>query len=393
MKNPAVAAACLGGWLLFLLVERIMLDRRRRRIPVRVAVTGTRGKSTVTRFVAAALRESGFRVLAKTTGSRPVLILPDGTEREIARRGPATILEQKKLVRLAARLGANALVAEMMSIRSECLSAESERILGPGVLILTNARLDHVEAMGKTREEVAACLASAFPPNGTVILPEEELGPVFAERAAVRGVRIVAARRDEGLPVPEGEFEVNVRLAVAAARALGADEAAALRGVASARPDFGSLKVRDVRRGGAGPDIVFVSAFAANDPESTALVLEKAFTDPVVRGRRAIGLLNLRADRGDRTLQWAEALEAGGFARFDTLALAGSPSRALAFRLRRRSGWKGQRLVVLREKIPVRVFAELAAVAGGPAVVVGLGNIGGLGADLVAALDDMEARA
>ncbi|MCK7480234.1 MAG: hypothetical protein M0C28_25450 [Candidatus Moduliflexus flocculans] len=70
-------------------------------VPLRIGVTGTRGKSSVTRLIAAALRGSGRRTLAKTTGSRPMLILPDGTEREIPRPGPATILEQKRLLRIA----------------------------------------------------------------------------------------------------------------------------------------------------------------------------------------------------------------------------------------------------------------------------------------------------
>ncbi len=384
MKSLWIAAACAGGFLLLLLAERLRLDAHRRRISIRVSVTGTRGKSSVTRLVAAALRESGLRVLAKTTGSRAVLILPDGTETAVSRRGPASILEQKKLVRLAARLGADVLVSEMMSIRGECLSAESRHILRPDVLVLTNVRLDHVEAMGGTREDIAACLASAFPENGTVLIPEEEIYLVF------RGATVIPVPRDDRLVVPRGEFEVNVRLAVAAAKLLGVDEAAALRGIAGARPDFGSLKVRDVRRAGTGPEITLVSAFAANDPESTTLALEKVFSDPGFPGRRAIGLLNLRADRGDRTLQWAEALEAGAFARFDLLALLGSPSRALASRLRRRSSWRGERLVVLRGKNPAQILAELTAAAGGPAVVVGLGNIGGAGAALLEAVENAE---
>src|SRR5512135_22985 len=105
----------LAGVLLYLAVERLRLERARRRVPRRVAVTGTRGKSGVTRLIASGLRASGAKVLAKTTGSRPVVILPDSSEREIARAGPATIREQLRLVALAASSGADTLVAEMMS--------------------------------------------------------------------------------------------------------------------------------------------------------------------------------------------------------------------------------------------------------------------------------------
>jgi hypothetical protein len=37
-------------------LERLLFERRLRRIPLRLAVTGTRGKSTVTRLIAGALR-------------------------------------------------------------------------------------------------------------------------------------------------------------------------------------------------------------------------------------------------------------------------------------------------------------------------------------------------
>src|SRR5512135_3914272 len=109
----------LAGVLLYLAVERLRLARALRRLPRRVAVTGTRGKSGVTRLIASGLRASGAKVVAKTTGSRPVVILPDGSEREVARAGPPSVREQVRLVEMAASLGADTLVAEMMSIGGE----------------------------------------------------------------------------------------------------------------------------------------------------------------------------------------------------------------------------------------------------------------------------------
>ena len=64
--------------LAFLVLEKAGLDRLRKKVPLRVCITGTRGKSSVTRLTAAALRSSGLRVAAKTTGSRPMLIFPGG---------------------------------------------------------------------------------------------------------------------------------------------------------------------------------------------------------------------------------------------------------------------------------------------------------------------------
>ena len=73
---------------LYLAAEKILHEKRLKRIPIRIHVNGTRGKSTVTRLIAASLRRVGIRTLAKTTGTIPRLILPDGKEETILRRNP-----------------------------------------------------------------------------------------------------------------------------------------------------------------------------------------------------------------------------------------------------------------------------------------------------------------
>jgi gamma-polyglutamate synthase len=389
LKAFFVAGAGAAAFLLFLAVERLVLDVRLKRIPVRIGVTGTRGKSSVTRLVAGALRESGTCVLAKTTGSKAVLIFPDGSEREIGRRGLPTILEQKRVVRLAARLGARALVTEMMSVREECLSAESRLLIRPNVLVVTNVRLDHVDLMGETRDEIAACLASAFPRNGIVVLPEEEVLPIFAERAAKLGTKLALARKDlagvadRGTGPAAGVIAKNLRLAAEAARVLGVEATVAGRGMSGARPDFGSLRVWDAPDDGTGRPFGFVSAFAANDPDSTREVMTGILDDPGLSGRTLLGLLNLRWDRGDRTLQWARAFEEGTFDMFECVALIGGQARAFVHRMRRTPAGRNGRFLVLEERSPERVFQRLSALAAGPALVVGMGNIGGSGVAIV----------
>jgi len=374
---------------LYLLIERLALDSRLRRVTVRICVAGTRGKSSVVRLIAGALREAGLNVLAKTTGSRAALILPDGTERELRRRGLPSILEQKRIVRTAARLGAKILVTEMMSIREECLLAESRRLIRPGVLVLTNVRLDHLDLMGRSREEIAVCLASAFPLHGTVILPEEEFFPIFEQKGRALGTKLILARKsirgdmDRAVALPYEEFEANVRLALETVRELGIGEETALRGMAKAAPDFGALRIWDAPRTGLGPAVSFVNAFAANDPGSSSEALDRVMGKPSFSGRMFIGLLNLRDDRGDRTLQWAEALERGDFDSLTRIAVIGGQARAFGRRLKKRAGWPENRLVVFKERTPAGVFRGLLRLADGPAVVIGLGNIGGLGKGIV----------
>ena len=374
---------------MYLLIERLALDARLRRIPVRICVTGTRGKSSIVRLIAGALRESGMNVLAKTTGSRAALILPDGTEREVRRWGLPSVLEQKRIVRTAARLGTKILVMEMMSIREECLLAESRRLIRPDILVLTNVRLDHLDLMGRSREEIAACLASAFPVKGTVILPEEEFFPIFERKGRALGTRLILARKsvkgdmNRAAALFYEEFEANVRLALETVRELGIGEETALRGIAKAAPDFGALRIWDAPRTGLGPAVSFVNAFAANDPGSSRVALDRIMDRPSLSGRVFIGLLNLRDDRGDRTLQWAEALERGDFDHLTRIAVIGGQARAFGRRLKKRAGWPEDRLVVFKERTPAAVCEGLLRLADGPAVVIGLGNIGGLGKGIV----------
>lgn len=394
MQAFAAAGVLLAGVLVCLAVERRRLDRARARIPLRVAVTGSRGKSSVVRLVAAALREAGTATLAKTTGSKPVLILADGTEREIARSGPASVIEQKRLVHLGAELGVDALVAELMAVRPENLAVESARILKPGLLVVTNVRLDHLEDQGRTAEAIARSLAAAFGPGMTVLVPEDEILPAFRDAARATGATLVAVPSGPETLAPAGapgalEFEANARLAAAVAARLGIEAAAASRGMAGARPDFGSLQVwrAPVSEGGKGDgDRILVSAFAANDPDSSRRVLDGLARTGLLEGRRRVGLLNLREDRGDRTLQWIAAFREGRFPEFEDVVIVGRPARAASRRLARGlDSGSGLRVSLSRRTEPAAVMADLPAVRDGRGdAVVGLGNMGGLGEALVA---------
>ena len=65
-------------WLGLLALEAFRLRLWRDSIPLRVSISGTRGKTTLVRALASVLRESGRTVLAKTTGTQALMILPDG---------------------------------------------------------------------------------------------------------------------------------------------------------------------------------------------------------------------------------------------------------------------------------------------------------------------------
>src|SRR5262245_30405572 len=71
------------------------------KIPIRIHVNGTRGKSSVTRLIAAGLREGGIVTCAKTTGTLARMIMPDGSEYPVFRPAGANIIEQLRIIRTA----------------------------------------------------------------------------------------------------------------------------------------------------------------------------------------------------------------------------------------------------------------------------------------------------
>jgi poly-gamma-glutamate synthase PgsB/CapB len=382
-----LSAAIILCAALYLLTERLRLVRKLRKIPLRICVTGTRGKSSVTRLIAACLREAGHSVLAKTTGSLPALLLSDGREQIIERQGNPTILEGKKVIKRASDLKVEALVTELMSIRAECLRAESLQMFSPHILVMTNVRLDHLEQMGKTKEDIARCLAQSIPKNAVIFIPEGESFPIFQSAAKKRNSRLILIpKHTEKDPLllngyfPGFEFEDNIRLTYAVTDFLEIDRDKASKGMVKVLPDFGSLKAWSAELGPEQKQWYFVSCFAANDPESTRDALSRIKKSSLLDNRKVIGLLNLRDDRGARTLQWLKSLKNNDFPEFNKLILSGMHAPVLKRRLKSSCN---RGIEVLQEKDPEKILARLTQNEKQDTVLVGLGNMGGLGKSMV----------
>lgn len=285
------------------------------------------------------------------------------------------------------KLKVQALVVELMSLHPECIFAESVQMIRPDILVITNVRLDHLAQMGSTKMEIAQSLASSVPPQCTVFIPQEEFYPVFREISEKLNSKIVQVSRDfcsgilqSGKIKAPHEFEENLRLTIAVSEFLGIKREQVLQGIEKAQPDFGSLKVWKAEVGSPPQSFYFISAFAANDPESTLKVLSKVKDKIYLEGKKIIGLLNLRNDRGDRTVQWQRALNEGHFQLFHRIVLIGGHAHALKRRLKLAK----QSIVSLnKEKSPQKIMAKLSAMEQEEIVLVGMGNMGGAGQELV----------
>jgi poly-gamma-glutamate synthase PgsB/CapB len=318
-------------------------------------------------------------VLAKTTGSKPYLVFPDGNEMEIRRRGHPTILEGKKALKRAVQDGVHAVVLEMMSIRPESLFTETIRMTKPHILVITNVREDHVDEIGKSKEKIAGCFASAIPQKSTVFVPEEVFYPVFQKTADKVGAKLMRVP-SELLNIPAGAFEQNFRLALAVVEFLGKDRVKAFQAAINAVPDFGGLKAWKAKKDSLLTGWYFISAFAANDPETTRDVLTKLENRGLFNGRKKIGLLNLRRDKGARTMQWFDALQKEEAYAFDRLFFVGEHALALKDKLQRRIK---PEIAVLKGKNPEDLIGQIATLEKDESVVFGMGNMGGIGRSFV----------
>lgn len=303
MPTTWIIVVLLGGLMALGVWERSRRDAARAAIPVRVHVNGTRGKSTVTRLIAGGLRAGGIRTVAKTTGTAPRLILPDGGERPVRRRAPASIGEQLWLMREARRLGAGALVVECMAIDPDLQEVSERDMIGATLGVVTNARADHGEAMGRSPAEVASALSRALPRHAVVVLGTDpgQWREVIGEEAARRGTRVVAACLEDqaldALSLPRW-LRQDYAVALTATRHLGVPDQIALAGMAAAVPDPGASRTAGVWVQDRPVDVI--DATAANDPESLRHLVGR-MTDT------ALVVFNHRADRPLRLWQFAEA--------------------------------------------------------------------------------------
>ena len=101
--------------LIYFSIEYTFLRTTLKKIPLRILVNGTRGKSTTTKIIYEILRQEKYKVFAKTTGEIPIQYLPNGTNKQIARFSPASIIENIRLLREWAYESPDSIVMECMA--------------------------------------------------------------------------------------------------------------------------------------------------------------------------------------------------------------------------------------------------------------------------------------
>jgi poly-gamma-glutamate synthase PgsB/CapB len=378
-----VVAGCLA-----LLAAGLAEQRRHYRnlnaIPARVLVNGTRGKSSITRLTAGALRGGGLTTVAKTTGTAARFIRPDATEEPVRRRfGMADVGEQTSIVARAVRHAPDALVVECMAVQPRLQEVLQAKLVRATIGVLSNVRPDHLDEMGPTLDDVARSLSRAMPRGGVCVTAEQERLPLLYAEAARRDCRLVPVDPDS---VSDAElsgfewltFKENVAIALAVAQLLGVDRRSALRGMWAAPPDPGALTVTRYRhRGGL---VRFANIFAANDPQSTLLNVTELRRRGLV-GQPAYGVVNCRRDRLERNAQMGALVPDLGV---EGVFLIGESTRSARRAIP--AGWSGG-VVDLGDgpEVTQGILDRLPSHAS----LVAVGNIHGMGTRLVRELSEL----
>jgi poly-gamma-glutamate synthase PgsB/CapB len=380
---PLVSLLLLLALLLaYGLLEYALHLRALRRIPIRIHVNGSRGKSSVARLIAAGLRADGIPTAAKTTGSAARFIFPDGSEVPVRRWGPANIKEQMGVVRRAARLGSRALVVECMAIRPELGRVSERQLIRSTVGVITNVRPDHLDVMGPTLFHVAEALSQTIPQGGALFVSGEGWGEWFRDPARSRetSCRVVDVRNVTGEDLKGFrylEHRENVALALAVCGHLGVERDRALEAMRAAPPDPGALRRFTIRF--FEKELEFVNAFAANDPHSTLAIWERLGlrSSP---DRPVLVLLHLRRDRARRGKQFARLV--AGPVDADHVILVGESTDLVAKQVLG-FGLPPQKLSDLGAVEPEEVFEKAFELTPARSVVVGIGNLVGRGERMV----------
>ncbi len=367
------------------LVEGLVHRHRLRRIPVRIHVNGTRGKSSVTRLIAAGLREGGIITCAKTTGTLPRMIFPDGAEYPVFRPSGPNVIEQVRIVSAAEASQARVLVMECMALLPFLQWFCERRLIQATHGVITNAREDHLDVMGPDEINVARALAGMVPVGGKLFTTERRHLDVLSAAARDRRCTMIAVPPEEVDAVTPQELAGfayiehpdNVALALRVCADLGVDRDIALRGMHTARPDAGAMSVQELP----SPTgrLVFVNGFAANDPESTGQIWNIALRRYPEMARR-IAVFNCRSDRPDRSLVLGRACVHWPAA--DRYVLIGTGTHVFV-RAAARQGMDMSRMVVAEHRSAAEIFQLVSGLAGPSALIMGMGNIGGPGLELV----------
>lgn len=274
-------------------MENLFHQRNLKRIPIRILVNGTRGKTSVCRILHKVLNDNGIRTLGRTTGSEAVILYPDGSFKNIIRKRNARILEMIPFIRLAVSDKVQCIVTECMAVQPENQAVMARYLIRPTHVLITNSYVDHVAEMGWNKNDVIWALSKSIPSNAMVYATDVEYngcGSRFTH-VDVKDFNV----SESSIPV----HNENICLCTTFLANFEIKEEAVIRALPNVTPDKGLAKNFCNLHGA-----VFIPSFAVND----LTCMKRSLIEESKFGRNLYLVFNNRRDREYRILLFAQAV-------------------------------------------------------------------------------------
>src|SRR6056297_4060633 len=250
MTNTFAIGLLLGVFsilVLFGIMEMLLHRQVLARLPIRIHVNGTRGKTSVVRLITAGLRAGGIRVCSKTTGSFAAVTGPDGEDYPLHRPTQPNVIEQMRVMRRLVAFEPDVVVMECMALQPQYQELTERQMVCSTHGVITNARADHLDVMGPDPHDVALALAGSVPYSARLFTAERPFLDIFRQAASDRGSELIHTSEDDVAEVSDdersefgyAEHAENVALALAVCSDLGVDRATALAGMQALKPEVG----------------------------------------------------------------------------------------------------------------------------------------------------------
>lgn len=125
--------------------------KKMQRVPLRIVVEGTRGKSSTTMMVAEMLRGLGRKTLAKVTGENPIIIA-GGIVMPLYRFHDSVLIDYETVP------GINTFEFDSLVFENQAISPYTmqyfHKVIDPTHVLIPNIRLDHLESLGSDLVEI-----------------------------------------------------------------------------------------------------------------------------------------------------------------------------------------------------------------------------------------------
>src|SRR3989344_115135 len=311
-----IVAATTLLFLIFVLLQNYSYSLLLRGVPYRVHVNGIRGKSSVTRYIAAIFRKADFITYAKTTGTQARIIDNEGNESEAPRNGSPNVNEQITIIKDFISKGAKSIVLECMAINPLYQEWLENKVIKSNISVITNVRTDHTDYMGNTLESIAKSLATTIPTNGILITGEEnpDIINILKNKCEKNNTRMIVADKSTVSDEELNNFDYythkeNIAIALEVAKIIGLERSKAMESMFNANPDPGNFKIKSIMY--KNKNIAWANLFAINDKESFVNVTKEIYSKyPKNNGFNSNNILNLGNSNRNKLIKGEELFDA-----------------------------------------------------------------------------------